>query len=302
MEQWLPRQPLIITPLVPLVWTVSWLCIVTARFMCGVQYPQPARLQDSVLLVSAVVLLANIYNLILICQRIDEYQKEKIYSQNALLLAIILIISIVLAWGQPKIVLIPNHLNIWVVIFVVLNTMQALLGQYFVGLTRPRTRRRQSSLLLPVILFTLSGLVIVPCYFPDSQFHQVAVICGGLLLVAFAWSYWRNLPGLFSRVLARNSIIYQLMVGVNLITAVFVVILGINFLVLNWDSTSLPLLSYCFILSLISNGITGILISAMQRYNNDYRYGHTHGHYNRYIFCGMIIMVAFLILNSWLII
>lgn len=133
MEQWLPRQPLILTPTIPLMWTVGWLCTMSAYIIVGGQPPSPNQLQDSVLLVSAVILVMNIYNLILIYQRAEKYRNLSPYAPRALLLAIVLIISIVLAWGQPKVVLIPSYLNIWVMIFIVLNCLQALLGQFLLS-------------------------------------------------------------------------------------------------------------------------------------------------------------------------
>ena len=35
MEQWLPRQPLILTPTIPLMWTVGWLCTMSAYIILG---------------------------------------------------------------------------------------------------------------------------------------------------------------------------------------------------------------------------------------------------------------------------
>lgn len=76
MEQWLPRQPLILTPTIPLMWTVGWLCTMSAYIIVGGQPPSPNQLQDSVLLVSAVILVMNIYNLILIYQRAEKVSKS----------------------------------------------------------------------------------------------------------------------------------------------------------------------------------------------------------------------------------
>lgn len=149
MEQWLPRRPLILLPVIPLVWTVSWLCLVSARFLMGIQYPQPAQFQDSVLMISALILLANIYNLILIYQRIDIYRKIPTYAPRAMLLAIILIISIVLAWGQPQAVLIPNHLTVWVVILRI------------AGLYLPQYLTLRGSWTMPLMIV---GIIMLACF------------------------------------------------------------------------------------------------------------------------------------------
>ena len=41
MEQWLPRQPLILTPTIPLMWTVGWLCTMSAYIILGGEPPIP---------------------------------------------------------------------------------------------------------------------------------------------------------------------------------------------------------------------------------------------------------------------
>ena len=82
MEQWLPRQPLILTPTIPLMWTVGWLCTMSAYIILGGEPPSPNQLQDSALLVSAVILVMNMYNLILIYQRAEKYRNLSPYYFN----------------------------------------------------------------------------------------------------------------------------------------------------------------------------------------------------------------------------
>lgn len=297
MEQWLPRQPLILTPVIPLIWTVGWLCTVSARLALGLKYPQPSQLQDSVLLVSAFILVANIYNLILIYQQTERYRDVPAYSLRAALLAIILIISVVLAWGQPQVVLVPNRLNKWVAIFIVLNFGQAVLGQFFTRLGRPKTRRKLASLTLPTVTLLLSGLV-VPNLIAVRHCLSLLILVTGLLLWT-GWSAWQNLAGIRSQVPATNSVIYELLVGINLVTAGLAIVSGIGLIVLDILNINWSMIYYYFAISLSANGIGGLVIAAMQRYHNDYRYGHVKGHPRRYVIGGCLLMILFLLLRTY---
>ncbi len=53
----------------------------------------------------------------------------------------------------------------------------------------------------------------------------------------------------------------------------------------------------CFALSPTINGISGLIIGDKQRYNNDYRYGHVKGHPQRYIYCGIFLVIILLMLG-----
>ncbi|MBB1079385.1 hypothetical protein H5S09_05705 [Limosilactobacillus sp. STM2_1] len=300
MEQWLPRRPLILAPVIPLVWTVSWLCIVSARFLMGIRYPQPSQLQDSVLLVSALVLLVNIYNLILIYQRTDKYRNLPTYGPRAMLLAIILIVSIVLAWGQPQVVLIPNRLTRWVAVFIALNFIQALLGEFFTLLERPKTRRKLASLYFPTVVLGIAGIYI-PLYLTlYNSWSTSLLIIGFILLTCFAFMSWQNLKGIFSKALATNSVIYEMFIGIHLVSVVLAVICGCCSIILyHQGSLTFIISSYCFVAGLIAYGITGLIIGAMQRYENDYRYGHVNGHPQRYILLGGMLMLSLLVVNYY---
>ncbi|MRN07427.1 hypothetical protein EAI26_08520 [Lactobacillus sp. 0.1XD8-4] len=297
MEQWLPRRPLILLPVIPLVWTVSWLCLVSARFLMGIQYPQPAQFQDSVLLISALILLANIYNLILIYQRIDIYRKIPTYTPRAMLLAIILIISIVLAWGQPQAVLIPNHLTVWVVIFITLNFLQAILSIFFTLLERPKTRRKLASLYVPVVILGIAGLYLPQYLTLRGSWTMPLMIIGIIMLACFAWVSCRNLKGIFSKVLAVNSVTYEVLVGIHLASTPLTVIGGSSSFILKYQNSPIFVVSsYCFVFSVLAYGITGLIIAAMQRYENDYRYGHVNSKPQRYVYLGVMLMLSLLAL------
>ncbi|MCC4382518.1 hypothetical protein LMB54_01685 [Limosilactobacillus reuteri] len=297
MEQWLPRQPLILTPTIPLMWTVGWLCTMSAYVILGGQPPSPNQLQDSVLLVSAVILVMNIYNLILIYQRVEKYRNLSTYAPRALLLAIILIISIVLAWGQPKVVLIPSYLNIWVMIFIVLNCLQALLGQFFALLERPQSRRRFASMYWPIVVLCTAGIVTPPSLELHNGWTLPFIISDCILLSFFIVRSWQEIPRILIKVQANNSIIYEMLVGINLATIISTVVSGVLFIVFDFNSTEISIVAACFALSPTINGISGLIIGAMQRYNNDYRYGHVKGHPQRYIYCGIFFVIILLMLG-----
>ena len=297
MEQWLPRQPLILTPTIPLMWTVGWLCTMSAYIILGGQPPSPNQLQDSVLLVSAVILVMNIYNLILIYQRTEKYRNLSPYAPRALLLALILIISIVLAWGQPKVVLIPSYLNIWVMIFIVLNFLQALLGQFFALLERPQSRRKFASMYWPIVVLCSAGVITPPSLELHNGWTLPFIVGDCILLVFFIARSWQEIPRILVMVPANNSIIYELLIGINLATIISTVVSGVLFSVFNFNNTEISIVSACFALSPTINGISGLIIGAMQRYNNDYRYGHVKGHPQRYIYCGILLVIIFLILG-----
>lgn len=297
MEQWLPRQPLILTPTIPLIWTVGWLCAISAYMILGGKPPSPNQLQDSVLLVSAVILVMNIYNLILIYQRTEKYRNLSTYAPRALLLAIILIISIVLGWGQPKVVLIPSYLNIWVMIFIVLNFLQALLGQFFALLERPRSRRKLASMYWPIVVLCTTGIVISPSLELHNSWTLPFIIGDCILLIFFIERSWQEAPRILIKVHATNSVIYELLVGINLATMISTVVSGVLFIIFNFSNIEISIVTACFTLSPAINGISGLIIGAMQRYNNDYRYGHVKGHPQRYIYCGIFLVIVFLILG-----
>ncbi len=297
MEQWLPRQPLILTPTIPLMWTVGWLCTMSAYVILGGQPPSPNQLQDSVLLVSAVILVMNIYNLILIYQRVEKYRNLSTYAPRALLLAIILIISIVLAWGQPKVVLIPSYLNIWVMIFIVSNCLQALLGQFFALLERPQSRRRFASMYWPIVVLCTAGIATPPSLELHNGWTLPFIISDCILLSFFIVRSWQEIPRILIKVQANNSIIYEMLVGINLATIISTVVSGVLFIVFDFNNTEISIVAACFALSPTINGISGLIIGAMQRYNNDYRYGHVKGHPQRYIYCGIFWMIILLMLG-----
>lgn len=300
MEQWLPRRPLILAPIIPLIWTVSWLGIATALRELGYQQPDPRQWQDSVLLVSAFVVIANIYNLILIYQRAEQHNRTSVYLRRSFLLAIILIISIVLAWGQPKTILIPNQLTSWVVLYILLNLGQALLGIYFINQEDNRTTNNKlASIILPVGILTATG-IFLPLVLTNRG-NCFFAVGGGALLIALGYVQWLNVPGLFCSVAATRSGFYQFLLGLDIMTTMTTIVFGLDTVIMMTLGGRPDLISYCFAISLIGVGISDTFIAAMQRYHNDYRYGHARGYEIWYLIGGIILTVAFLLLNCWLV-
>lgn len=78
--------------------------------------------QESVLLLSAVVILANIYNLVILYQRPTVNQLRDNWA--ILAYALVLSCSTVLAWGQPRAILLPDKLAGWQSVFLLLNCGQ----------------------------------------------------------------------------------------------------------------------------------------------------------------------------------
>lgn len=299
MERWRPQRPMIIAPALPLMWTSSWLSGVTACRLLGTASPSPKQLESSVLMVSLVVLLANIYNLILICQRIESFREAPGYVIRVVLLALVMISSLVLAWGQPTTVLIANRLTWWVAIFLILNFIQALLGRYFVAMTRPMPVNRLASTELPLVTLLVTGLVVSDSLLNLEKTSVLISLVQTILIVGLAIWQWRNLTGLLQTVDATKSVTYQMLVGINLSSSGLMLVLGINSFVLNLTGGILPLISYCFTISMIAFGLSGVVVAAMQRYDNDYRYGHVHGKPIRYLLLGMLLLVAIVLVSAW---
>ncbi len=88
-----------------------------------------------------------------------------------------------------------------------------------------------------------------------------------------------------------------MLVGINLATIISTVVSGVLFIVFDFNNTEISIVAACFALSPTINGISGLIIGAMQRYNNDYRYGHVKGHPQRYIYCGIFWMIILLMLG-----
>lgn len=211
-----------------------------------------------------------------------------------MLLAIVLIISIVLAWGQPKVVLIPSYLNIWVMIFIVLNFLQALLGQFFALLERPQSRRKFASMYWPIVVLCAAGIVIPPSLELHNGWTLPFIIGDCFLLIFFIARSWQEMPRILVKVPANNSIIYEMLVGINLVTIISTVMIGVLFIIFSFINNEISEVSASFALSPTINGISGLIIGAMQRYNNDYRYGHVKGHPQRYIYCGIFLVIIFI--------
>lgn len=100
-EKW-PRQPLIITPNLPLAWFAGYWVVATMLKGCGLTVAQPTGDQVELALMLAVVwVVASAFNQLLIYQNVPAMGADR-YKNLAILNALALICTIVLAWGSRR--------------------------------------------------------------------------------------------------------------------------------------------------------------------------------------------------------
>lgn len=272
------------------MWTSSWLAIAAAiRLLRGKGLPAGSEVVESILLVSAVVLVANAYNLILICRQTDLLKQDRLYRLMTILEALTLMVATVLAWGKPSAILAPNLLNLGTEMFLVLNVGQALLGNYFVLATRLKSRVPKRSLLLGTMTMAATGLL--PLIIENTGIVVLISSLGWLVIII--WHFYQ-LPRLFAATLAAKCGTYQALIGVNLGALFVALFLGLATIVINVLGGGLALLAEGFAVAMSALGISDALIAAMQRYNNDYRYGHALYHEQAFLLGGVIAWLLFL--------
>lgn len=274
------------------MWTSSWLAIAAAvRLLRGKGLPAGNEVVESILLVSAVVLVANAYNLILVCQQTALLKQDRLYRLMTLFEAVILMGATVLAWGKPGTILAPNLLNLGAGMFLFLNIVQALLGNYFVLATRLKSHVRKRSLLLGTVTMAATGFLL-PLIMTSTG---IIVIISGLVWLAVIICHFYQLPRLFAATLAAKCGTYQALIGINLGALFVSLFLGFATIVVNSLGGGLVLLGEGFAVAMATLGISDAVIAAMQRYNNDYRYGHALYHERAFLLGGLIIWLLFLL-------
>lgn len=235
-------------------------------------------------MISAVILVANIYNLILIYQQTQGDSQQTIgYQVLAIVDALVLIVTTVLAWGQPGHVLLPAKMTWWPGIFLGLNTIQALLGGYFVTVTRPQNTGKLSLFLGPIDLL-IASLTVPACL--TTRWWLVALT----MLIMVNIIQIAQIPSLFVPTPANRSMTYRGLLGMNLASSFGGVLLTMLAIKCETLRVSLPL---CTLLT----GLSDIVIAAMQRYNNDYRYGHASKKHQQLLCAiGAIIFVLLILM------
>lgn len=293
-----PHQPLIITPVLPLIWTSGWLAISQVLTLVGKQVGQIGNdVVESVLMVSAVVLVGNVYNLILICQQQQLLKENYLYQGLTILWALVLIVTTVLAWGKPSLILTPTELSLGPISFLILNICQALLGTYFVLVTRLKTRQPKLSLFLGIWTLAIAGVGLPVLLNWPNKFS--AIVGGGLILILILWHGYQ-VPRMLAYEPASRSGIYQMVIGWTLVAGLTSLFFGCDTVVLSFLGSRLDLVSVAFTLALLTLGIGDEVIAGMQRYHNDYRYGHADGHERSYLVGGAVIWVVSLLTTLWL--
>lgn len=100
-EKW-PRQPLIIMPNLPLAWLAGYWVVVTMLRGCGLTIVRPTGDQVELALMLAVVwIVASGANQLLIYQNAPLTAANR-YKDLAMVNALALICTIVLAWGNQQ--------------------------------------------------------------------------------------------------------------------------------------------------------------------------------------------------------
>lgn len=106
------------------------------------------------------------------------------------------------------------------------------LGQFFALLERPQSRRRFASMDWPIVVLCAAGIVTPPSLELHNGWTLPFIIGDCILLIFFIARSWQEMPRILVKVPANNSIIYELLVGINLATIISTVMSGVLLLFL----------------------------------------------------------------------
>ena len=295
LKKRIAKRPLIIAPQLPLAWTVCWLVMATMGRALGRPLATGSDVQESVLLLSAAVMVANIYNLVILYQRPDENHRQ--VDWLVISYALVLICSTVLAWGQPRLILLPQTLAGWPLVFLLLNASQAGLGIYF-WQSWPRRKCYGEESCLPLwqvpVALGITALLLAALIQPGGG-RRAVVLTSGVGLVLLLACQWRNRDRLFAMVPARLSAGYQVLLGGQLAALLFSLGLGGSTLVQRWNGEPMNLIGACFTISVLVVELTAGGLAAMQRYHLQYQYGLARTHRLRYRCLGALLVAGLLI-------
>lgn len=260
--------------------------------------------QESVLIILGMVLLANIYNLTFLCYRLDFTGHHGWPIFLVIADALVLISSTVLAWGQPRNVALPSQLNGWTGIFIILNGAQALLGVYFMTHYRRQQAIKGTGLLSPWVMpvyLLLVGFLLPSFLLLDGGGKKVALVIGVVAIIGWQVYHWRNLSRFFVAVPARQSGIYEVVLGIELAGTIMMLFFGLDTAVLRNGGGRLDLISYCLVTCLLVVGMASGVLAAMQRCHWRYEYGAARRHPLRFLYGGSLLLSLCLILSCLLI-
>lgn len=285
-EKW-PRQPLIIMPNLPLAWLAGYWVVVTMLRGCGLTVVRPTGDQVELALMMAVVwIVASGANQLLIYQNAPLTAANR-YKDLAMVNALALICTIVLAWGKPAVILFPRQLSSLTALMLALTLLVAGIGNYFVVVTRVRHGRL--SLWLGSGALALSA-VAAPLLFASSD--RLSWLLAAILVALIQASVCWQLPRLFAAVPARRSGLYNLLVGFVLAALFASFLLGVATIAQLWIWAVYSRLAICWGLSWLAIGSGTLVIAACQRYQSDFRYGHATGHENWFVAAGALCWVV----------
>lgn len=285
-EKW-PRQPLIIMPNLPLAWLAGYWVVVTMLRGCGLTVVRPTGDQVELALMVAVVwIVASGANQLLIYQNAPLTAANR-YKDLAMVNALALICTIVLAWGKSAVILFPRQLSSLTALMLALTLLVAGIGNYFVVVTRVRHGRL--SLWLGSGALALSA-VAAPLLFASSD--RLSWLLAAILVALIQASVCWQLPRLLAAVPARRSGLYNLLVGFVLAALFASFLLGVATIAQLWIWAVYSRLAICWGLSWLAIGSGTLVIAACQRYQSDFRYGHATGHENWFVAAGALCWVV----------
>lgn len=292
------RPPLILTPLIPLAWVGGWMTVTSAWRASGRILAPTQDLQESILLLSVPVLVANIYNLLLIYNQPAAVKQRGHYQTLAVVNAVVMIATLVLAWGAPGQVLAPARLTVLGGGFLALASIQALLGNYFAQVTR-----LTSPLFIPLPLGAgaLIGasylLALVTTNHGAWQRGLIIIYLGALAILLIAVG--KMIPRMWAPLVTRRSGTYQFLTGLVVTATLVAALAGTDSLATYWAGGRQTLLILCSAVSLVVATCGLVILAAMQRYKNDYRYGRAARHPYRYVLLGCLTFLLALLVLLW---
>ena len=288
-DNW-PQQPLILTPQLPLAWGVSYWCL--ARMLQGCQLPVAVPRGDQVelaLMLGLCWIVAGAYNQLLIYRYVPDRDAGR-DRVPAIINALVLICTIVLAWGKPGTVMFPRHAVPLVVLMLILSFILASLGNYFVA----RGRQMPDRLPLWIGPSTLAVVAVAVPLFFNSQNRWGWLLATIMVALVQAVYFWQ-LPRIAAVVVARRSALYNMLVGAELAALFSSLLLGVISYYQLWDEGVRSRLSICWGSAGVFLGIGAVVIAACQRYHNDFRYGHAAEHEDRFVAAGALCWVGLLL-------
>lgn len=282
------------------MWLACWLTYVTVAKGLAVGLTNPAILQESVLVVSGLVVVGNVYNLILIYQETKLVKELFAYASLGGVLALTLICGLVFAWSDPERILTPTRLSFLNLAFLGdagVSGKLLCVGNTGKLVTREKVTGddQKSSLVVMTASLFLTALVAIPTItvgIGGRRGWDIALI---LFLLANTALGFQNIRRLFTPLAVQQSVIFQLLVGINLAALFLSVFTGLDTVIVRWLGDRFDLLACCMVVSLLGFSLSGILIAGMQRYDNDYRYGHVHGRARRWIIAGAVLFLLILL-------